>query len=114
MFYAALFHFAAGVVAGSAYRVYVLLALLVLVAVESGVALVIYGSGEGWWALANPALLQMGYLVGAFGRGLYEASPYSHRAMRPRRMSMKAIGSIAELGDPPRIEQGSSGRDDLE
>ena len=81
MFYAALFHFAAGVVTGSAYRVYVLLALLVLVAVESGVALVIYG--EGWWALANPALLQTGYLVGAFGRDLYEASPYSHRAMRP-------------------------------
>jgi len=83
LFYAALFHFAAGVVTGSAYRVYVLLALLVLVAVESGVALVIYGSGEVWWALANPALLQMGYLVGALGRDLYEASPYSHRAMRP-------------------------------
>jgi hypothetical protein len=82
LLYAGLFHFAAGVVTGSVYKIYVLVILLALVAIESAVALMTYG----WWALANPALLQIGYLAGAFTRDFYETGRYANRSMRIRRL----------------------------
>ncbi len=85
MLYAAIFHFLAGTITGSVFKIRTLLLLVGLVAAESVVLSLVHGTEAGLWALINVATLQIGYLAGIFGRVALEQAGYAPRNFRPRR-----------------------------
>lgn len=77
LLYAAIFHSLAGVVTGSIFQVRTLLLLLVILLLEAAALAAVDIRIAGYWALANLSLLQIGYFVGLFVRGLLEQAGYS-------------------------------------
>ncbi len=86
MFYAAIFHFFAGAVTGSVFKVRTLLLLLLFVMAEAAMLGLIQGSIAGLWALVNLVGLQAGYLAGIYCRSVFEDAGYSLPNRRPRRL----------------------------
>ena len=77
LLYAAIFHSLAGVVTGSVFQVRTLLLLLFIVLIEAAGLAVSDIRLAGFWVMTNLCLVQVGYLVGLFVRGLLEQAGYS-------------------------------------
>ena len=86
MFYATIFHFFAGAVTGSVFKVRSLLILLSLVFVESVMLSIVHGSIVGVWALANLVGVQIGYLAGIYARSILEQAGYLLSSTHTRRL----------------------------
>jgi hypothetical protein len=77
LLYAMTFHFLAGAVAGSVFRLRTLLLLVVFVAIEAMVFTVVDIRAAAFWAATNIATIQVGYVAGIFGRRALEQAGYS-------------------------------------
>jgi hypothetical protein len=68
-----IFHFLAGIVVGSLFRVRTLLVLSLAVLVEAGVVVVLLGISTGLiWLVVSEVALQFGYLGGIYLRSVLE------------------------------------------
>lgn len=86
MLYATIFHFLAGAVTGSAFKVKTLLILLSFVLAESAFLAIVYGGVAGLWGLANLVGIQAGYLAGIYARAVCEHAGYSFSNTQTRRL----------------------------
>jgi hypothetical protein len=76
LLYATILHLLAGAVAGSVFRIQILFILLGLIFVESVMLTLVHGNIVGLWAPANFIGVQLGYLVGIYGRRVLEQAGY--------------------------------------
>jgi hypothetical protein len=86
LLFSSIFHVFAGAVAGAVFRVPTLLALLGLLLLESVILVFDYGATAGLWTLANLVGLQVGYLLGIYGRSALEHAGYLRPPVRTQRM----------------------------
>ncbi len=84
MLYAFGLHLAAGGVIGSVFRARILLVSVGFVVLEAATIAPVQGSVVGLWLLTSLVALQLGYLVGAFGRGVLEYA--ANARVRPRHL----------------------------
>ena len=77
MLYAAVFHFLAGVVTGSVFKIRTLLALLIVIFSEVVVLVAMASELAAVWAIGNLLAIQMGYCAGIYLRSLAEEAGYS-------------------------------------
>jgi hypothetical protein len=85
LYVAALHLLAAGAIAGSAVKIRALLVLAGLVLAESIALGLVRDTSAGLWALTNIPIVQVGYLVGIYGRATLERAGYGSPSFRPRR-----------------------------
>lgn len=76
MLYAAVFHFLAGILTGSVFRVRTLLAILFFIFSEFVVLLAMTAQLAAVWAIINLLAIQMGYCAGVLMRRLAERTGY--------------------------------------
>ena len=86
MVYAVVFHFLAGAVTGSVFRVHILLAVIAFILAESAVLALAQGSVAGSWTLMSVIAVQAGYLAGIYARGVIEHAGYLQPSARTRRL----------------------------
>jgi hypothetical protein len=84
--YPVIFHFLAGAVTGSLFKVRTLLLLLLFVIAESAMLALAQRSLAGSWALVNLVGVQTGYLAGIYIRGIIEHAGYSQPSAPTRRL----------------------------
>lgn len=77
MLYAITFHFLAGGVTGSIFKVRTLLLVLSFVLVESVFLIFLEGGVAVLWAVAGLIAVQAGYVAGMYTRGLLEHAGYA-------------------------------------
>jgi hypothetical protein len=77
LLYGIVFHFFAGVLTGSVFKVGTLLALLVFVFSEAVVFVTVNPVFSAAWGIANLLGIQLGYCAGLYLRGLAEQAGYS-------------------------------------
>jgi hypothetical protein len=77
LLYAAVFHFFAGVLTGSVFRIRTLIAVLFLVLSEVVVFAAMASEFAAVWAVGNLIAVQMGYCAGIYLRRLAEQAGYS-------------------------------------
>lgn len=76
MLYAVVFHFFAGALTGSVFKVGTLLALLAFVFSEVVAFVTVNPAFSAAWGIANLLAIQLGYCVGIYLRGLAEQAGY--------------------------------------
>ena|ERR1700754_4175173 len=72
LIYSAVGHGLIGAVTGGIFPIQALLGLLALTAIESVVAVAVFGLPTALWSLMNLAAIQVGYLGGIYVRSLLE------------------------------------------
>jgi hypothetical protein len=82
-----LFHFLAGLVAGSVFTVRMLLMLVALVLIECAATIVAWGSSAVGWSVASLIAVQIGYLGGIYFRSLLEHAGIAVTGVQPRHRS---------------------------
>lgn len=79
-----------GIIGGTVFTVWVLVVTVAFTAFEILVLGLTYGARAAFGAALGSVALQIGYLVGLYGRSIYERAGISWRMIRPWRIGPDA------------------------